>query len=62
MKDCLEFEGYHDETRNDRMKISFKANEIGLKQLPLGSRAYENPAQNSNQPRIGVSGNIHNVG
>jgi len=43
MKDCLQFEGCHDETGEDRMKISFKANEIGLKELPLGSRAYQNP-------------------
>lgn len=35
MKDCLVFQGYKDESAQDRKKISFKAQEISIKELPL---------------------------
>ena len=43
MKSCLVEEGYKNETKADRDQIQFKQNEIYLKDLPLGQRAFEAP-------------------
>ena len=44
MNACLVFEGYRDETKNDRAKISFKENQVGLGELPIGKRLHYAPA------------------
>ena len=38
MNGCLVFEGYRNEDKNDRAQISFKENEVGLAELPIGRR------------------------
>ena len=43
MKSCLATDGVRNENRSDRQQISFKANQIGIKELPLNSRTYETP-------------------
>jgi len=43
MKDCLSRDNFKPESKEERDKISFKNNEIYLKDLPLVSRTYESP-------------------
>ena len=50
------------ETKYDRSKISFKANEISIKNLPLTSQTYQTPILNQPKKRIGTSAADHNVG
>ena len=62
MKGCLVFKGYKDENKNDRAQISFKDNEIGLADLPIGKRLHYAPAQGPSEHRTGkMDQNIYKV-
>lgn len=57
MKNCLVTPSHTEETNAHRKNIAFKANEIHLKDLPLGQRTYETPQLASN-----VHTSAHSVG
>ena len=62
MTNCLELANSKAESKKDRGNIAFKANQIGIKELPLCSRTYETPILVDAAARIGTSSANHRVG